>query len=75
MNYTVVWVPDAEQELAAVWLASSDRPRVTQSAHAIDQALGNDTTSIKANPALTIAGSCSVPLSVSSTASHRMIAA
>jgi hypothetical protein len=39
MNYTVVWTPSAEQELAAAWLKSSNRNAVTVSAHAIERDL------------------------------------
>ncbi len=44
MNYSVVWRPKAEQELAALWPGASDRKAATASAHRIDQFLG-------ANPA------------------------
>jgi hypothetical protein len=40
MKYTVVWVPSAEQELAALWIAAADRREVTQAANDIDQRLG-----------------------------------
>jgi plasmid stabilization system protein ParE len=36
MTYTVDWLPDAEEELAAIWLAASDRGAVTGAAHRID---------------------------------------
>jgi hypothetical protein len=39
MNYTVVWTPSAEQDLAAAWLAAATRSAVTASAHAIEQDL------------------------------------
>jgi plasmid stabilization system protein ParE len=39
MKYTVRWVPIAEQELAAIWLASADREAVTRAAHRLDQRL------------------------------------
>jgi hypothetical protein len=42
MNYTVIWLPDAEQELAALWLAAADRARVTRAAHLLDQRLRRD---------------------------------
>ena len=42
MNYTVVWLPDAEQELADIWLNASDPDLVTQVAHEIDQQLLRD---------------------------------
>ena len=42
MRYTVYWTPDAEQELAALWLASEDRESVTSAAQTIDQALATN---------------------------------
>lgn len=39
---TVVWVTDAETELADIWLASASRDRVTSASHAIDIALGEN---------------------------------
>jgi len=42
MTYTVTWTPDAEQELAAIWLQAANRAAVTRAAHEIDQRLGRD---------------------------------
>jgi hypothetical protein len=42
MKYTVIWVPDAEQELAAIWMAAADPDAVTAAAHLIDQCLRRD---------------------------------
>lgn len=42
---TVVWVSDAESELAEIWLASKSRDRVTSESNAIDSALSNDAES------------------------------
>jgi hypothetical protein len=42
VSYTVTWTPDAEQALAAVWLASTDRNAVTASANRLDQELEFD---------------------------------
>ncbi len=42
MIYTVLWTRNAEQKLAAIWLAASDRAAVTAAAHRIDQLLRND---------------------------------
>ena len=42
MNFTVVWDPDAEQELIMLWLAARDRSAITAASHAIEQRLGND---------------------------------
>lgn len=37
MNYTVIWLPDAEQELAEVWLNAPHRSAITRAAAAIDR--------------------------------------
>lgn len=42
MNYTVTWTPSAQDQLAAIWLAASDRQAVTNAANAIDQELRTD---------------------------------
>ena len=42
MSYQVFWVPDAEQDLAAIWLDADDRRQVTNAAHAIDSTLQID---------------------------------
>jgi hypothetical protein len=42
MNYTVIWLPSAEKDLAALWLSATDRPEVTRAANEIDQRLGAD---------------------------------
>jgi hypothetical protein len=42
MKYTVVWVPTAEQELAALWMDAANRAAVTRASHAIDRLLGRD---------------------------------
>jgi len=42
---TVVWVSDAEAELAEIWLASASREHVTSASHTIDQALRQDADS------------------------------
>lgn len=39
MKFTVIWVSDAEQDLAALWLASTDRAALTAACHRIDQQL------------------------------------
>jgi hypothetical protein len=35
----VQWLPNAEQELAAIWMAAPDRDAVTRAAFSIDQRL------------------------------------
>ena len=42
MNWQVIWVPSAEQDLAAAWLSAPDRDAVTAAAHQIDQRLQTD---------------------------------
>ena len=42
MNFTVDWLPDAEEELADIWLRATDRDVVTQAAHALDLRLQDD---------------------------------
>lgn len=42
MKYTVIWTTQAEQHLAAVWLAASDRNAVTIAAHELEQDLQRD---------------------------------
>lgn len=36
MDWMVVWLPDTENELAELWLASTDRERITVAADQID---------------------------------------
>jgi plasmid stabilization system protein ParE len=42
MNYTVLWTPLAEQELARLWTNAPDRNAVTAAADVIDDLLGRD---------------------------------
>ena len=42
MKWTVVWHPDASDNLADAWLKSSDRNAVTRATHSIEQALRHD---------------------------------
>lgn len=42
MKYEVVWTPPAEQDLATVWNAATDRGSVTVAAHWLDQHLERD---------------------------------
>jgi hypothetical protein len=39
MTYTVTWLPDAEAELAELWMSASDRERVQIAADQTDQQL------------------------------------
>jgi hypothetical protein len=39
MNFQVLWDPDAEEELAAIWLGARDRNAITAAAHRIDSSL------------------------------------
>ena len=42
MRYTVLWSPDAENDLAAIWLAANDRTAVTAAGNQIDAFLHQD---------------------------------
>lgn len=42
MNYSVIWLPNAEEELAALWLNASDRGAITKAAAALDELLARD---------------------------------
>jgi hypothetical protein len=42
MRYTVVWTPDAQDQLTTVWLQATDRRAVTQAAHRVDPLLQTD---------------------------------
>ena len=46
---TVVWVSEAEAELAEIWMASTSRDAVASASHAIDSALGQDAESVGAS--------------------------
>jgi hypothetical protein len=46
MKYAVRWLPAAEQELAALWMATNRRTAVTQAANQIDQELSKSPESI-----------------------------
>lgn len=39
MNFTVVWLPEAEAELATIWLASNRRREITQASLELDRRL------------------------------------
>ena len=39
MRYTVLWSPDAENDLAAIWLDANDRSAVTAAGNQIDASL------------------------------------
>jgi mRNA-degrading endonuclease RelE of RelBE toxin-antitoxin system len=39
MRYSVRWKPNAEQQLAQIWLDATDRPVITKAAHEIDRRL------------------------------------
>jgi hypothetical protein len=40
--FIVQWEPEAEQELARLWLAAADRDAMTQATHRIDHRLARD---------------------------------
>jgi hypothetical protein len=41
MNYTVVWKPEAEDELAEFWMTATDRQAVADAAYRMERALGD----------------------------------
>ncbi|MGH7199587.1 MAG: hypothetical protein ACREJB_03220 [Planctomycetaceae bacterium] len=42
MNYTVLWLPDVEQELAGIWADTDDQRSVTEAANEIERLLKRD---------------------------------
>ncbi|MBI1918781.1 MAG: hypothetical protein HYS12_29155 [Planctomycetes bacterium] len=42
MNFTVEWLPDAEDALADAWLQATDPSAVTQAQAQVDRLLGRD---------------------------------
>jgi len=46
VNYAVVWTQQAEDDLAAEWLAAADRNAVTAASDALDRALAGDPYSL-----------------------------
>ena len=42
MKWTVIYQPNAADELAAIWLAAANRQTVTDAANLIDRQLGQD---------------------------------
>jgi hypothetical protein len=47
MTYTVVWLPDAEDELAALWLDAHNRDAVTRVSDVLDRRLQLAVTSLQ----------------------------
>jgi hypothetical protein len=46
MKYTVVWVAEAEEELAVIWAGVADREAVANAANALDNQLARDPAAI-----------------------------
>ena len=46
MNYTVVWMPTAEDRLAQAWIDAADRPAVTAAANEMDALLRRDPAAV-----------------------------
>jgi plasmid stabilization system protein ParE len=42
MSYSVIWTPEAEEQLAAVWMAAANPAAVTRAAERADLLLAND---------------------------------
>jgi hypothetical protein len=36
MNFTVIWVYDAQDQLAEIWMAAADRSAVSAASHRLD---------------------------------------
>jgi plasmid stabilization system protein ParE len=46
MSYSVLWTPQAEQELAALWNAGPDRAAIAAAADELDVLLSRDPTAL-----------------------------
>jgi len=46
MNWTVIWKPSVQDELAQLWTGSDDRQAITRAADRIDEALKADPQSL-----------------------------
>ncbi len=42
MNFTVVWMPRTEGQLATIWMSAVDRNAVTEAMHTLEQRLADD---------------------------------
>jgi plasmid stabilization system protein ParE len=42
VNYSVTWLPDAENELAAIWVAAGDRNAITRASAELDRLLSEN---------------------------------
>lgn len=42
MNFTVIWVVHAQDQLAEIWMAATDRNAVTAASYRLDQQLADD---------------------------------
>jgi plasmid stabilization system protein ParE len=42
MRFTVVWSPDAESDLADIWIHADDRDAVSRASNELDRALAHD---------------------------------
>ncbi len=46
MNFMVVWMQGAQQDLAAIWMAATDRNAVTRASHQIDLGLATSPNAV-----------------------------
>jgi hypothetical protein len=46
LRYTVVWLPDAEQELARIWNDATNRSVISEAANFLDRELARDPTNL-----------------------------
>jgi hypothetical protein len=46
MSFSVIWLPEAEDELARIWLDASDRAAVATAANTLDHQLEQDPSDV-----------------------------
>ena len=46
MKYTVIWLPDAETDLAKLWMASSQPATISDAANLLDRALADSANTL-----------------------------
>lgn len=47
MKYSVIWSPEAEQELALLWIGTSNRDAITNAANSVDLILRDDAYGVR----------------------------
>jgi hypothetical protein len=46
VKYTVVWIAEAEEELAAIWTSASDRQVIAEAANSLDAQLARNPAAV-----------------------------